>query len=151
MIPIGGNRMIDENKLIEKFEAIARVETKLIETEKNIQLARDLVEKETQNAKETIEHRLVILNENQRRMDRLESLFSTKEYVDSLIKYTKESRDKDIQSLKNSVEKDLDNFKNLINPDISSLKKIVYIGLGIVLTIQFILMLLIRVGLLIGK
>ena len=67
----------------EILSRLVRLETKVClkfeEWDKNIILARQNTEKERKEAKEALDVRLASMNEFQRRMDRLEGTFATKE------------------------------------------------------------------------
>ena len=66
---------------------LVRLETKVClkfeEMEKAVCLAREHAEAARAEAKDIIEHRLETLNEHQRRMDRLEATFATKDMLNA--------------------------------------------------------------------
>jgi len=64
---------------------LVRLETKIClkfeELDRALVLAREMREKERLENREVLEHRLEVLNEHQRRMDKLEATFATKEML----------------------------------------------------------------------
>ncbi len=79
-----------EERTIIRFESM----------EKALVLARDLAQADKELARNILEHRLIGMNEFQKRMDKLEGTFATKDQLNSL-------------------------------------SKLLYIGVGIVITLQF--------------
>ena len=96
-------------------ERLARLEEKtslkFAEMEKALVLARELVDKERIDTKSTLEYRLAGMNEFQKRMDKLEGTFVTKE--------------------------NLTIYKDQTAKDIANISRLVYIGIGVVMAIQF--------------
>ena len=95
----------------ETLERLAKVETyinlKFSEQDKALELARQTSEDQRKEAKDANDLRLEHMNQFQRRMDKLEGTFATKDQV-------------------------------------AALSRIVYIGLGIILTLQFLFKMVIK-------
>lgn len=93
---------------------LVRLETKIClkfeEVDRALILARELVERQRQEAKEIIDHGLEILNDHQRRMDKLENTFATTDMLQNEVR---------------SITK---------RQDITD--RLVYIGVGIAIALQ---------------
>ena len=93
---------------------LVRLETKIClkfeEVDRALILARELVERQRQEAKEIIDHRLEILNDHQRRMDKLENTFAATDMLHNEVR---------------SITK---------RQDITD--RLVYIGVGIAIALQ---------------
>jgi hypothetical protein len=106
---------------------LVRLETKIClkfeEIEKATVLAREQIEKDKVLARQQLDHRLEGMNEFQRRMDKLAGTFVTKSDLEGAIKATKS---------------DLEGAIKAINIKASATEKLVMIGVGIVVTLQFV-------------
>ena len=100
----------------ENLARLVRLETKVClkfeELEKSIVLAREQVSHNRDLARNQVEYRLQGMNEFQKRMNKLEETFAVKE----------------------NVGKDIDDLKDRINSN----AKLLYIGIGVVLTLQIV-------------
>ena len=98
------------------LERLVRLETKIClkfeELEKAIVLAREISEKDKVLARETIDARLQHMNEFQRRMEKLEGTFITQSCLDEELR--------------------------IIQHQVNLQGRLIYIGVGIVIAIQFI-------------
>jgi CHASE3 domain sensor protein len=113
VVPIDNEEYISQKDTLSR---LVRLETKVClkfeEMEKAIVLAREQIERDKELAKNDLDRRLASMNEFQKRMDKLEGTFATKDYVNDTIAS--------------------------INLRINSVEKLVFIGVGILISLQFI-------------
>lgn len=123
---------------------IVRLETKVClkfeEMEKATVLAREQIEKDKILARQQLDHRLEGMNEFQRRMDKLEGTFVTKPDLDSAIRETKSDLDGAIKETKS----DLGGAIKAVSVKSNVIEKLVYTGVGIIVTLQFVFHFLVK-------
>lgn len=118
------------NKLeVDVAKLCVKYNLKFSEIDKALILAREIVEKDKIHARDQIEIRLEGMNQFQRRMDRLESTFSTKTDLDDRIKIMEDKIE--VQIRHNEA-------------DMKSLSRVVNMVVGGLLLVQFIFLVVVK-------
>lgn len=114
------------------LERLARLETKTClkfeEMEKALVLARDLVRNEKENARISIESKMEHMNQLQRKMDKQELTFATKDDLLAGIASLREERAIVVDSLKADIQR--------LEKQIIATNKLVYIGVGLAIAFE---------------
>ena len=109
---------ISERETLERLVRLeTKAEAKFDSLDKALVLARELIEREKSQAKADLDHRLEGMNQFQKRMDRLEGTFATKDEISLLQKVVGTFATKD---------------------ELTALWRIAWIGIGVMLTLQIV-------------
>jgi hypothetical protein len=116
---------------------LIRLETKVClkfeEMEKALVIARELVEKDKILARESVNTHFEQINQFQKRMDKLESSFATKPDVQKEVDAAAGKLAGEVTALSLLIH----SVKDSLDVQINALKRLVYIGVGIAISLQF--------------
>lgn len=130
-------------KILERLTKLeVSTEQSFMQISNNVALARDLVEKDRKETKDFIEGRFAATNQWQHRFDRLEGELVRKSELDKEVETARKFTDQALtiaRDLTHVAEKAVSQRLADIGIRVSSVERMLYIGIGVILAIQFVL------------